>query len=168
MTWIMYDSVDISQIPEHAHAVAGYVGGRFPTYSKLRLKFPHSHVLSIAVNSHQDAHCLDVEPGDATNEVAAAWVKRQIHRGVYKPVIYTSVSNAEHLLTSLRLGGVHRDDIRLWTAHYTHHPHVCRAEVCGFLHHSTLVDGTQWTDKAHSRNLDESLLHHWFFPPLHK
>lgn len=166
MTWVMFDSVDIDQIPDHAQAVAGYVGGHFPTYQHLRGKFPHAHVLSIAVNSTQDAHCLDVEPGDATVPVAAEWVKRQMKRGVHKPVLYASVSTMQHLIWALNAHGIHRHMVRLWAAHFTNHPHICHPSTCGFLHDGTTVDGTQWTDVAHGRNLDESLLHEWFFSPL--
>src|SRR5690242_8251652 len=94
----MFDSTDVSQIPSNATAVAGYVGGRWPTYPTLLKKFPNAHVLSIAVASRFDAECLDIEPGDATNDVAAGWVKRQKARGVKQPVLYTSVANVNALL----------------------------------------------------------------------
>lgn len=166
MTWIMYDAIDVDAIPEHAHCVAGYVGGHWPTYTELRRKFPHSHVLSIAVNAEEDAHCLDVERGDAREDQAAAWVRRQHGRGVRKPAIYASVSAMSGIVSTLHAGGINRQTVRLWSAHYTGHPHVCSPHSCGFLYEGTTVDGTQWTDKAHGRDLDESLLHEWFFPPL--
>jgi hypothetical protein len=62
----MFDSVDVATVPNNPQAVAGYVGGHWPTYNSLVQKFPKSHHLSIAVNSGEDAECLDIENGDAT------------------------------------------------------------------------------------------------------
>ena len=158
---VMYDSVTISQIPAHAEAVAGYVDGKWPTYKALLTAFPKAHHLSIAVNSTEDAECLDVEPGDATPAQAAAWVKRQKARGVKRPVVYTSISQAQSLVYELAKAGVSRQSIRLWTAHYTYHPHRCSA-VCGY-NFNGIADGTQWTDKSLGRNLDESRISPTFF-----
>lgn len=178
MTWVMYDAVDIDEIPHAAHAVAGYVGGKWKTYPELRERFPHSHVLSIAVNAGEDAHCLDVERGDATPAQAPAWVHRQFARGVHLPVIYASLSSWPEIIRELGAHGIRRHQIRAWVAHYTGHHHICRPDICGVAAkplgqsrpgHQGLVyaDGTQWTSSALGRNLDESLLHAWFFPPLH-
>lgn len=151
----MYDSVSIGQIPANAAAVAGYVNGRWPTFPSLASNFPHAKRLSIAVNAHADAVCLDVESGDATPDQAPAWVKRQLHRGVKKPVIYTSVSQAGWVLRELAKAGIPRSAIKLWTAHYTMKPHRCGPE-CGF-GMPTRADATQYTDKALGKNLDASL-----------
>lgn len=157
----MYDSVTVSEIPSTASAVAGYVNGRYKTFPKLVKDFPHAHKLSIAVSSAADAECLDVEQGDATNDVAAAWVKRQEARGVKRPVVYTSVSNAPSLLRVLDKAGVKRSDIRLWTAHYTFKSHLCNSKCWpGF---TGKADATQWTDKALGRNLDASICSPGFF-----
>ena len=151
---VMYDSVTVSAIPKDAKAVAGYTAGRFLTFPTLEKLFPKARRLSIAVASRFDAECLDVEPGDATPEVAAAWVRRQHARGVKRPVIYCSVSSARDVLSKLAAGGIARSQIRLWTAHFTFHPHRCGPE-CGF-GFTGRADATQWTDKALGRNLDES------------
>lgn len=158
---VMFDSISLGNIPADAPAVAGYVGGSWPTFSHLTSQWPHAKRLSIAVASHYDAECLDVEPGDATNAVAAGWVKRQIARGVKRPVIYTSVSNAQTLLATLKKAGIDRTQIRLWTAHYTFHAHLCDSS-CGFGFNSK-ADATQWTDRALGRSLDESQLNGSFF-----
>jgi hypothetical protein len=118
------------------------------------------------VSYSANAECLDVEPRDATNAVAPAWVKRQIARGVKRPVIYTSVSNARVLLNTLAQEGIGRDDIRLWTAHYTGKAHRC-SPACGFSFNTT-ADATQWTDKSLGRNLDESLCDDRFFGAAEK
>lgn len=157
----MFDSVDVGQIPSGAGAVAGYVNGRWPTYSTLVKRFPKAHVLSIAVASYADAECLDVERGDATISVAPSWVKRQQARGVRLPVVYTSVAQAQQLLNALAAHGIRRSDVRLWTAHYTFKPHICTSE-CGF-GFAGKADATQYTDKAFGRTLDGSLVADYFF-----
>lgn len=157
----MFDSVDVSQIPATAKAVAGYVSGRWPTYPALVKDFPHAHRLSIAVNAREDADCLDVESGDAVNSQAAAWVKRQIARGVKRPVVYTSVSNAPALLAALKQAGIKRPQIRLWTAHYTFKEHRCTSKCWpGF---TGTADATQYHDHALGKNLDASLCSPTFF-----
>src|ERR1035437_10894647 len=102
----MFDSVDVGTVPNNPQAVAGYVGGSWPTYNALVAKFPHAHHLSIAVNASEDAECLDVESGDATAAEAPAWVRRQQKRGVWKPVLYTSLSNVGALLAALSAAGI--------------------------------------------------------------
>lgn len=157
----MYDSVDLSQIPSNAQAVAGYVGGHWPTYSQLAGKFPQAHRLSIAVQASEDAECLDVEKGDAQIADAPAWVKRQMKRGVKRPVVYTSVSQAQPLLNYLAAYGIHWSQVRLWTAHYTFTPHRCD-KACGF-GFTGRADATQFSDHALGRNLDSSLCSPDFF-----
>lgn len=161
MSLTMYDSIYVSQIPKDAKAVAGYTAGHWPTYFTLLREFPHAHILSIAVASKYNADCLDIERGDATNEVAAAWVKRQMARGIKRPVVYTSVSNAMTLLYVLSRAGIHRDQVKLWTAHYTGVEHLCGPR-CGF-HMNTVADATQYTNHALGRTLDASLLLDSFF-----
>ncbi len=157
----MFDSVTIPNIPSDAKAVAGYVGGYWPTYWQLRLKFAKAHVLSIAINASEHAECLDIEKGDATISQATAWVKREIKRGVYRPVVYCSISDARSLMRALEVVGIKRKWVRLWTAHYTEVEHRCGPE-CGF-GMNTVADGTQWTPRAQGKNLDESLVADNFF-----
>ena len=150
----MYDSINLSQIPTDAPAVAGYVGGAWPTYAQLASKFPRAKRVSVAVASRYDADVLDVEPGDATPAVVADWVKRQLRRGVKRPGVYCSVSSVRAVLSALSAAGIRRSQIRLWTAHYTGKAHVC-SPSCGF-GMTTRADATQFTDRALGRNLDES------------
>lgn len=161
MSLTMYDSVDLSQIPKDAAAVAGYVGGRWPTYSKLAAEFPHAKRLSIAVTAEEDADVLDVEKGDALISQAPRWVKRQLARGIKRPVIYCAVSDAKALLVALKAEGISRSQVRLWTAHYTFKPHRC-TKACGF-GMPTTADATQFTDRALAKNLDASLVADTFF-----
>jgi hypothetical protein len=156
---VMYDSVDVSQIPGDAQAVAGYVGGDWPTFPDLEKHWPRAQRLSIAVNAAEDADCLDVEKGDATPADAPGWFQRQKARRVALPCFYGSVSVIPQIETILAAHGVTRSEYRVLSAHYTGQPHICGA-VCGLQHPA---DGTQWTDAALGRNLDESLLRDAFF-----
>jgi hypothetical protein len=158
---VMFDSIDLSQVPSNAPAVACYTSGNWPTYEDSKRRFPKARHLSIAVSSAHDADCLDVEPGDATPQDAPRWVRRQLHRGIKRPVVYASVSSMAGILAQLAAHGIRRDQVRLWTAHYTHHPHRC-SPACGF-GLKTTADATQWTDRARGRTLDESHLAKNFF-----
>jgi hypothetical protein len=159
---VMFDSVTIEEIPAKARAVAGYTAGSWPTYWELVKRFPGAQVLDIAIAASYDATCLDVEAGDASPADAPAWVRRQHARGVKRPVLYTSVSQMDELLAMLERAGISRQEVRVWSAHYTFGPHLCGPHSCGELH-STTADATQWTDQALGRNLDQSLLREGFF-----
>ncbi|MFI5038676.1 MAG: hypothetical protein ACHQCG_01935 [Solirubrobacterales bacterium] len=164
MTIQMFDTTTPDEVPTgNVEAVAGYVGGHWPTYARLVQDHPQAHHLSIAVNAHEDAQCLDVEAGDATPDEAPAWVRRQQGRGVQRPVVYASLSAMEAVLAALERAGIDRSQVRLWTAHYTGHEHLCTA-ACGFGFRWT-ADATQWTDRALKRNLDESVCSDSFFGP---
>lgn len=160
---VMYDSVSVGDIPADARAVAGYVDGNWPTFKQLR-RF-HANRLSIAVHPDADAACLDIENGDATPADAPAWVHRQIARGQNRPVIYASRDTILSILQVLERGQIHRGDVRIWSAHYGQGPHICSPHACGA---PFTADGTQWTDTALGRNLDESLLADDFFPAAPK
>ena len=152
--WVMYDSTTLDAIPADAPAVAGYVGGDWPTYHELARRWPHAKHLSIAVNASEDAECLDIENGDATPADAPGWHRRQIAHGVLKPVLYIERSRLPELVAELEQAGIQRDEYRLWIADYTGQPHITPG-----------ADGTQWIDSALGRNLDESLLASDFFRP---
>lgn len=151
---VMYDSIDLSQIPPEAKAVAGYIGGHWPTYPDVVKRWPHARHVSIAVASRYDADILDIEPGDAPPELADEWMKRQFANGARRPGVYCSVSAAQHVVDLLEKAGIHRSQYRLWTAHYTEKAHICDSS-CGFGLKGP-ADATQWTSKALGRTLDAS------------
>lgn len=159
---IMYDSVTVSEIPDDARAVAGYVNGAFQTFPVLQEEFPNSQKVSIAVTSSADAMCLDVEPGNARPSDAPKWVKRQLERGVKRPIVYASVSEMDEVLFELRAAGIKRSQVRVWTAHVEAGKHRCGPDTCGQLRETT-ADATQWTWTSQGRNLDESTLARNFF-----
>jgi len=161
---VMYDDVNLALIPKDAQAVAGYVGGHWPTFSRLRAMFPGARKrVSIAVSASEDADILDVESGDATNDQAAAWFKRQhIQRTpASHPGFYTSVSNVAALTDTLSQAGIPRSSYKLWTAHYTDVAHLCSSKCYRGM--PTTADATQYTDHALGRSLDASVVTPAFF-----
>lgn len=158
----MWDSVDLAQIPADAQFLACYVDGWYANAAEAARRFPHARILTIAVSAAHDADCLDIEQGDATPADAAAWFLRQEARGITRPCLYASADLMQTaVLPALHAAGISRDAVRLWSAHYTGSPHRCGPSSCGLL--SGDADGTQWTDAALGRNLDQSLLLPDFF-----
>ncbi|MFL5825600.1 MAG: hypothetical protein ACJ76V_03660 [Thermoleophilaceae bacterium] len=156
----------VGEIPADAPAVAGYVNGKFVTFPTLQHSFPKAQRMSIAVTAAADAECLDIEVGDARPDQAPAWVRRQVARGVKRPIVYAQVSRMQSVLGALSAAGIQRGDVRVWTAHYTSKAHRC-SSACGF-GFSTTADATQWTDQSLGRNLDESLCSDEFFAGARK
>ena len=168
---LMFDDVNVNLIPKDAVAVAGYIGGHWPTYPKIVAGWPHAKHLSIAVASTYDADCLDVEPGDAPINLAPAWVKRQLalrkqgHKyNTPKPILYTSASWGQALVNACTKAGlVYGRDYLWWSAHYNPvlGKHFCGPK-CGFGLRQ-VAHATQFTDKALGRSLDESIMAPGFF-----
>jgi hypothetical protein len=151
MTVTMFDSTDAKAIPAGAAAVAGYVGGKWPSYNSIVSRFPKAHHVSIAVSASEDAACLDIENGDATISQAPAWVRRQHARGITRPILYLSISGVQQLIATMTAASIHRSEYLIWSAHYTGTPHI--EEDC---------DATQYrNDEAH--NVDISLCSDTFF-----
>jgi hypothetical protein len=164
MTIQMFDSTTIDAIPLDAEAVGGYIGGWYLTYWRLVARCPNALHLAIAINAEEDAECLDVEAGDATPADVPAWVRRQQERGVHRPVVYSSVTTMPTIISLLDESGIPASAIRIWTAHYTHEPHICALDSCGHAPGAS-VEATQWTDRAFDGNLDASLCSDTFFGP---
>jgi hypothetical protein len=154
----MYDSVTVGEIPTDAGAVALYIDGNFDNWPKWTRK---TNRLSIAVHAQDNAAALDIERGDATPAQAPAWVRRQLARGQWRPVVYAARDNIPAVLAELQAAGIERNVVRIWSAHIGQGPHICSPRSCGA---SFTADGTQWTFSALRRNLDESLIDDNFFP----
>lgn len=162
MTLTMYDSVDLSQIPANPQAVAAYVDGRYANSAEAADRFPHAHLLTIAVFAAHNAHCLDIETGDATPGEAVAWYERQKARGVTRPCLYASASVMQtDVIPVIMAARIPRSAIRLWSAHYGAGRHICGPSSCGLM--GIDADGTQFDDRALGRDLDQSLLAADFF-----
>jgi hypothetical protein len=157
----MFDSITVDTIPTSPQAVAGYVNGFWPDFERMAWTFRDALHLSIAVTAEADADCLDIEAGDAVPAQAPAWFRRQLARGVRKPVLYCGLANAATVVGVMHEAGIGRDEFRLWTAHYTERRHLCSAE-CGF-EFQGMADATQFTEHSLGRNLDESVCSDTFF-----
>jgi hypothetical protein len=118
----MYDSVTPSAIPLNAPAVAGYVGGRFPSFSQIVARCPRARHKSIAVNAGEDADILDVENGDAVPSDAPAWFRRQKARGVTKPGLYSSESEFDSVIAAMSAAGIVESEYVRWQAHFDNLP----------------------------------------------
>lgn len=167
MTIIMFDSAQNNQFPANAQAVAGYVDGGIgdqPNAKWLVANFPKAYHLSIALSPAHDADCLDIESGAASPSDAAAWYARQLARGITRPCLYASASVMQaDILPIIKAAGFPREKVRLWSAHYGAGQHICGPASCGLM--SIQADGTQWSDNALGRNLDQSMLNDNFFTP---
>lgn len=146
----MFDAVTLSNIPPNPPAVAAYKDGLYANVDEARKRFPHARIVPIAVFASHVGEALDIETGDATPTQAPAWVKRQKARGVKRPIVYANLSTMPAVLKALSAQGIKRSDVRVWTAHYTGHSHLCGKE-CGA---GFTADATQWSTNS---RYDESL-----------
>lgn len=156
---VMYDDVNVDLIPADAQYIAVYADGTYENAAKIRARFPKATLLRIDVRgSFRLGDCLDVEPGDATNADAVGWFRaREGHTSTPKPVLYTSASNIAALVATMAAAGIARSRYFVWSAHYNDREHICGS--CGY----PQADGTQWTDKALGRSLDQSLMQGYVF-----
>ena len=165
MTLRMLDSITVANLPAGADAYLGYVDGRWPTFAEVRARFPGRPVLSMAVFAAGDADGCDVEAGDLMPSQLGLWVKRQIFRGVRRPVIYASASAIPAAEDALTKAGLVRADVRLLSAHYGAGQHICGPATCAYPG-VPACDGTQFTDAAPGLGgslIDESILLDNFF-----
>jgi hypothetical protein len=168
----MFDSIYNNQFPPDPQAVCGYVDGGVgdqPNYEWLTRAYPKAFHLSIALSPNDNADCLDVEPGAADPADAAAWYARQVSRGVWRPCFYANASAMEtDLIPVINASKFPRGEVRLWSAHYGAGEHICGPSSCKLT--SIPMDGTQWSDNALGRTLDQSSLLAGFFdlpsPPV--
>lgn len=150
---IGYDSVTLSAVPKNPQVVLAYEDGHYRNLDFARRAFPRAHVFTICTNPAHDGDFLDVERYDASPPDLEKWWPRQHERGAWRPGPYASFDNGMPECVSIMSKLASRDKYRLWSADYTHEPHI-----------NAGMDGTQWTDKALGRNLDESLLRPDFVP----
>jgi hypothetical protein len=157
----MFDDINVDLLPAGADAYAGYVDGLFNNFEQIQAKFPRAHLVKIAVFASDNADALDVETGDATIPEVYAWLTRQISRTVYRPIIYISGGLVDRLMVVMNANGFKRSQYRLWSAHYGLGRHICGPTACHVT--ETACDGTQFTDSALGKSLDESVLLGNFF-----
>lgn len=129
----IYDSVTPSAIPQGQH-VATYADG--PYQASWADVSGRGDVLWIDVyGNNTGANALDVEPGDATPAIAAAWVKAKLEKDPSsKPIVYTMRSWWPAVTTSMNgLPGWMHSHIKYWIADPTGYDHVLPG-----------ADATQW------------------------
>jgi hypothetical protein len=167
MTLRMLDSITPANLPTGADAYLGYVDGRYANYAEVKAQHPKAHILSIAVFPQHDADACDCETGDLNPDQVPAWVRRQLTRGGWRPVVYASASVMPGVLAHLHAAGIARGQVRTWSAHYGAGKHICGPKSCGYPGVPD-CDGTQWTDNAKgtgTSKIDESILLPGFFTP---
>ena len=162
-TLVMYDDVNAALIPATATIIGYYEDGLYKNGPAIAKRFPHAELVSIAVKAADNADALDVETGDATIADVYGWLNRQIARKVYRPPIYTSVSNVDRLMETMVANKFARSSYRLWSAHYGAGQHICGPDSCRLT--KTECDWTQWTDTYNGASLDASLLSDTPFAP---
>lgn len=153
-TAFIFDDVTLSLIPPDAQAIGVYTDGLFADVTAARAMFPKAMLLPITVFGQAAVRWGDCEKGDMTPRQVAQWAAREIQNG-RRPGPYCSVSDVMTVVTELGALGVHREQVDFWSAHYTGVPHICGPQ-CGF-GMDFIVGGTQYTDRALGRSLDESL-----------
>lgn len=126
MTRIMADTIhgtvsDINVIEQHQNVslVAGYANGHYAWTADDWARFPAHSRVTIDVNgSDPSADVLDVEPGDATPNDSAAWVRNKLlQKPTYPPILYVNRSNITAVFNA-QLAAGHKvvRDFRLWVA----------------------------------------------------
>jgi hypothetical protein len=165
MTLTMQDSITPANLTAGADAYLAYVDGHWATLPAVQSRFPRAHLLTMAVFPSDNAMGCDREPGDLAVTDVAGWVKRQLARGVWRPVVYASASNMGACLSALEHASIGRGEVRLLSAHYGAKEHICGPATCAEPG-CPACDGTQWTDSAPGANgslIDQSVLLPDFF-----
>lgn len=152
---IAYDDTSIGLIPADAQWIGVYIDGRYVNVDAVRKAFPNAVVFTITALGAPGADFCDCESGDLTPAQAVTWVLSELKAG-RTPGIYASVSTMIVVLGLLARVGVGRGQVILWTAHYTGVPHICSPSSCAYPGFDATADGTQFTDTADGRSLDES------------
>ena len=96
---IIYDSITVEALPWDPTAIyLGYVDGAWPTYTRVKQRFPNSVVLSVTTTGFTKADICDCETGDATPEVAAAGLANGLYHTIYSdrstlPALVKAIGN---------------------------------------------------------------------------
>jgi hypothetical protein len=94
MTRTMFDGTDAAKVPATANdMVAGYIDGDYNNIGAIRNRFPHSHIVRIAVQpTTTGADVYDVETGDIDPSQVAAILRRERAAG-RNPSVYCDISS---------------------------------------------------------------------------
>lgn len=127
------DNVDLSRIPTTVAAVGCYASGPFTNCTAAAQRFPHAHLVSIAVSASANVgRILDTEPGDATPSEDPGWIQRAFARHVWHPGIYSDAAEMGSVRADLNAAGLHQCSSSsttancyvLWLADWDHNPAI--------------------------------------------
>jgi hypothetical protein len=124
VTRTMYDSTNPYDIPRTAHAVAGYVDGRY-AWPQAGWDW-HGAPLKVRITvtgQTLNAHVADVENGDLTPAQGAAWLKRKKAAGQIG-ALYFSRGLLSTVVAAVRAEGLGPADWTIWEADWTAVPHL--------------------------------------------
>lgn len=161
---IAYDDVALSLIPPTAQIIWVYRDGRFANEQQARRAFPHAEIKTLTTQGEAGTDGADCEPGDLSPQREAAWARGEIHAGRPHPWLYANRDQMPAVIKACNAIGVHRDEVLIWSAHYTGKEHICGPSTCGA---DFQANGTQFTDRAEGRSLDESVFDDAILPAVH-
>jgi hypothetical protein len=121
--YLIYDSTTPTAIPAH-HEVATYATGPFAVPAS---QVAGRNVMWIDTNgSDPQAGALDIEPGDATPQVAATWTREKLSADPHTvAVLYTMQSEWPSVQQAVgQLPSWMQHQVRWWIADPTGYPHV--------------------------------------------
>lgn len=155
---VAYDDVTLNLIPPDARTVVAYVDGIYANYEQAKARFPHAEVIGITVTGQHGAHIrfCDCETRDLSVAQTIAWLQEDIAAGYDDHGPYGNVSTMVEVLAQLDERHVPVERYVTWSAHYGIGEHICAPGTCGYPGLPRAVDGTQFTEWAQGKSLDES------------
>lgn len=127
---VVIDSVSITRMPGATRRIAAYIDGEYANVNDAHTLRPGAQVIAITVLGDPYAQVADLEAGALSVTEVADWLRRARIRGQQRPCIYVEVSRLVSVVNQLAELGQPRSSYRLWSAHWTNHPHICSA-ACG-------------------------------------
>lgn len=122
----VYDSTDLSAIPETAELVLGYVDGQWPNFGAAVLRFGPAKVISVTTKGTSVARVVDCEEGNGDPAGAAAWCKDPAYRvpGYPRPTVYYPLDLADAIVAALDAVGMTAAQVDWYPAHWTGVAHL--------------------------------------------
>ena len=145
------DAVTPGNIPGSYRYIGCYASGTYANCGAMHALHPNATLITIATYAGAAARCLDIEPSDAVPSQGPGWIRWMISLHVYKPCLYSSLSEMSQVIYYLNASGIPRSDYLLWDAHWTG---VYRIDG-GF-------DATQWFS---DNTIDKDAFATYFFAP---
>lgn len=115
-TRTMYDSTTVSDVPETATMIAGYVDGNYRTVDALHERFPKAKIVTVTVLGTPGANVCDTEPGNIGIAAAARWAAGEVAAGRH-PTLYCMASQWPQVKAAVKANGV-TGKVSYWIAQY--------------------------------------------------